>query len=142
MKSPEHLKPQSGRLNLTPMIDVVFLLIIFFIVSNNMIQQDNAIAVDLPKAESGILPMEQQTKRLTVSVSNQGTLYVGTEIVDTERLRWIMAGCRKDWGEEAEIQIRSDKNAHYGVIKPILRMAAENGITNVAFAVEESRGSP
>ena len=140
MKSPEHLKPRGGRLNLTPMIDVVFLLIIFFIVSNNMIQQDNAIAVDLPKAETGILPKEQQTKRLTVSVSNQGVLYVGTEVVDTERLPEIMAGCRRDWGEEMEIQIRSDKNVHYGVIKPILRMAAENGIINVAFVVEDGKG--
>ena len=136
MKPPEHLKPQGGRLNLTPMIDVVFLLIIFFIVSNNMIQQDQAIAVDLPVAETGILPQEQQTKRLTVTVSTQGTLFLGTEIVDLERLRRIMTEARRDWGEEAEIQIRSDKNEHFGTIRPIMRMAAESGILNVSFAVE------
>jgi len=136
MKSPEHLKPKVGRLNLTPMIDVVFLLIIFFIVSNNMLQQDQAIAVDLPEAETGILPEEQQTKRLTVTVSNEGTVYLGTEIVDLERLRWIMSEARKDWGEETELQIRTDKNVHFGVVKPILRMAAERGISRVAFAVE------
>jgi biopolymer transport protein ExbD len=136
MKSPEHLKPKGGHLNLTPMIDVVFLLIIFFIVSNNMIQQDNVIAVDLPEAATGISPEEPQTKRLTVSIESQGTLYVGTEIVDIEQLRWIMTGCRKDWGEEAEVQIRTDRNVHYGVVKPILRLAAENGIRRVSFAVE------
>jgi len=136
MKPPEHLKPKVGRLNLTPMVDVVFLLIIFFIVSNNMIQQDQAIAVDLPKAETGILPKEQQTKRLTVTVSIQGTVYVGTEVVDWERLRRIMSEARKDWGEEAELQIRTDKNIHFGVVNPILRMAAESGISRVAFAVE------
>jgi len=135
MKPPEHLKPQGGRLNLTPMIDVVFLLIIFFIVSNNMIQQDQAIAVDLPVAETGILPQEQQTKRLTITVSSQGTLFLGTEIVDLERLRRIMTEARRDWGEEAEIQIRTDKNAHFGIIRPILRMAAESGILNVSFAI-------
>ncbi|MCL2709880.1 MAG: biopolymer transporter ExbD [Planctomycetaceae bacterium] len=136
MKSPEHLKPRVGRLNLTPMIDVVFLLIIFFIVSNNMIQQDQAIAVDLPEAETGILPEEQQARRLTVTVSNEGTVYVGTEVVDLERLRWIMSEARKDWGEEAEFQIRTDRNVHWGVVKPMLRMAAESGISRVAFAVE------
>ena len=135
MKPPEHLKPKGGRLNLTPMIDVVFLLIIFFIVSNNMIQQDQAIAVDLPEAETGILPKEQQTKRLTVTISSQGVLYVGTEIVDAERLRSIIAGCQKDWGKEAEIQIRTDKNVPFGVVKPFLRMAVESGIVNVSFAV-------
>jgi len=136
MKSPEHLKPKVGRLNLTPMIDVVFLLIIFFIVSNNMIQQDQAIAVDLPEAETGILPEEQQTKRLTVTVSIQGSVFVGAEIVDLERLCWIMTEARKDWGEESELQIRTDKNVHYGVVNPILRMAAESGIRRVSFAVE------
>ena len=136
MKSPEHLKPRVGRLNLTPMIDVVFLLIIFFIVSNNMIQQDQAIAVDLPEAETGILPEEQQARRLTVTVSNGGTVYVGTEVVDLERLRWIMSEARKDWGEEAELQIRTDRNVHWGVVKPMLRITAESGISRVAFAVE------
>ena len=141
MKSPEHLKPLGGRLNLTPMIDVVFLLIIFFIVSSNMIQQDHAIAVDLPEAETGILPQEQQARRLTVKVTNRGALYVGTEMLDMERLHRIMADAQRDWGEEAEIQIRTDKNVHYGIIKPIMRMAAESGIVRVSFAVSphESR---
>jgi biopolymer transport protein ExbD len=137
MKPPEHLKPQGGRLNLTPMIDVVFLLIIFFIVSTNFIQQDNAILVDLPAAETGILPEEQRTKRLTISIPATGTLYVGTELLDKTRLRHIMTECRKDWGEEAEIQIRSDKSVPYGEIKPILQMAAESGIIHVSFAVTE-----
>ena len=135
MKSPEHLKPPGGRLNLTPMIDVVFLLIIFFIVSNNMMQQDNAIVLDLPEAETGILPQEQQTKQLTISVSGQGTLYAGAEVLDQERLRRLMAEARKDWGDEAAIRIRTDKNVHYGAVRPVLRMAVESGITRVSFTV-------
>ena len=136
MKPPEHLKPQGGRFNLTPMIDVVFLLIIFFIVSNNMIQQDNAILVDLPGAETGMLPQEQQTKYLTISIPNPETLHVGTEIFEKERLRQLMTECRKDWGEEAEIRIRTNKDIAFGAIKPILQMAIESGIVRVSFAVE------
>ena len=135
MKPPEHLKPSGGRLNLTPMIDVVFLLIIFFIVSNNMIQQDSAIAVALPEAKTGVVPNIQQTKRLTVSITSQGTIFVGTEIFDTERLRRVLTEARQDWGEEAEIQIRTDRNVHYGAIKPVLQLAAESGILRVSFAV-------
>ena len=137
MKPPEQLKPQGGRLNLTPMIDVVFLLIIFFMVSYNMTQQDNAIAVDLPEAETGTLPQEQQTKQLTVSIPSPGTLYIGTEPVVLERLRHIMTEARKDWGEETEIRIRTNKDVPQGEIKPILRMAAEIGIVHVSFAVME-----
>jgi len=135
MKPPEHLKPKGGRLNLTPMIDVVFLLIIFFVVSNNMIQQDNAIIIDLPAAESGFLPQEQQSKRLTISIPVPGTVYVGTEPVDKEKLRRILKHCREDWGDEAEIQIRSDRLLPFGEVKPILQMAAESGLVHVSFAV-------
>ena len=137
MRAPEHLKPQGGRFNLTPMIDVVFLLIIFFIVSNNMIQQDNAIQVDLPEAVTGILPQEQQTKQITITISAPGTLYVGAEELSKNDLRRLMRECRKDWGEEAEIRIRFNKGILYGEIKAILLMAAESGITSVAYAVRE-----
>ena len=137
MKSPEHLKPQIGRFNLIPMVDVVFLLIIFFIVSFNMTQQDTAIAVDLPEAKTGTMPQEQQTKRLTISVPRPGTLYVGTESMDKARLQQLMVESRRNWGEDAEIRIRTNKNILYGEIEPILKMAAENGITHVTFAVTE-----
>ena len=135
MKSSEHLRPPGGRFNLTPMIDMVFLLIIFFIVSNNMIQQDSAIQIDLPEAETGTFPQEQQTKCLTITISQSGELYVGTEVFGMEKLRQLMVECRKDWEEEAEVRIRTHKSIHYGEVKPILQMAAESGIIHVSFAV-------
>ena len=138
MRSPEHLKPRGGRLNLTPMIDVVFLLIIFFIVSNNMIQQDSAIEVDLPAAETGVLPQEQQTKRLTISIQ-PGRLFIGAEPMGLESLRRILEECRRDWGEDTEVLIRTNKDVPYGEIKPIMRMAAESGIIRVTFAVSPSQ---
>jgi biopolymer transport protein ExbD len=138
MKPPNHLKPQGGRFNLTPMIDMVFLLIVFFIVSNNMIQQDDAVNVELPEAETGILREEQQTRRLTISIPNPGMLYVGAEsIEDTTRLRHIMTEYRTDWGEETEIRIRTNKSVPWREIRPILRMAAESGIVRVSFAVTD-----
>ena len=138
MKPPDNMKPQGGRFNLTPMIDVVFLLIIFFIVSNNMVQQDNALLIDLPEAETGIHPEDQShAKRLTISVSPQGTFYVGAAATDKAALPSLMAECRLLWGEEAEVRIRSDKTLLFGEINPILRMAAEQGIVRVSFAVTE-----
>ena len=138
MKPPEHLKPQGGQFNLTPMIDVIFLLIIFFMLSYNMTQQDSAILVDLPAAETRTPPQGQQTKQLTISIPSPGRLYVGTEkISDRGRLRHIMAESRKDWGEETAIRIRTSRDVPHGEIKPILRMAAESGIIHVSFAVLE-----
>ena len=138
MKPPEHLKPGASRFNLTPMIDVVFLLIIFFIVSNNMIQQDTAIEVSLPRAETGMLSQEQQAKTLTITIDNSGAIYVGTRMVSREHLRQILTECRQSWGEEATVLIRSDRTVLYEEIKPILLMAAESGIIHVSFAVQRA----
>jgi biopolymer transport protein ExbD len=137
MKPPEHLKPQAARFNLTPMIDVVFLLIIFFIVSNNMIQQDNAVQIDLPEAVTGKLPQEQQTKRITISIQKPEMIFVGTEKMHEQAIRQLMVKCRRDWGEEAEIRIRTNRDVPYGEVKPILQMAIESGIVHVSFAVRE-----
>ena len=52
MKAPE-ATARNVSMNLTPMIDVVFLLIVFFVVSNSMMQNDVSMSVDLPTAESG-----------------------------------------------------------------------------------------
>jgi biopolymer transport protein ExbD len=136
MKPPKHL--QGGQLNLTPMIDVVFLLIIFFIVSNNMIQQDNALPINLPAAETGVFPEDQKhPKRLTISIPPSGMIHVGTVATSKTALSTLMAEYRTLWGEEVEIRIRTDKNVLYGEINPILRMAAENGIVRVSFAVTD-----
>jgi biopolymer transport protein ExbD len=102
-----------------------------------MIQQDNAILVDLPTAQTGEPPQEQQKKRLTISIPNPGIIYVGTELHNLTSLRRIMTECRKNWGEETEVQIRTGKNVPYGEIKPIMQLAAESGIARVSFAVTE-----
>ena len=132
------MKPPGGRFNLTPLIDIVFLLIIFFIVSDNMIQQDNAVDINLPEAVTGRLPTEQQMRRLTISIPRPGTLYAGADLIgDTARLQQLMLECRTNWGEAAEVRIRTNKDIPYGEIRPILRMAAESGIVRVSFAVTQ-----
>ena len=140
MKVPEHLKPQPGRFNLTPMIDVVFLLIIFFIVSNNFIQQDSAVSVELPYAETGLLPEERAATQLTITIAGSGTIYVGTQTVTLEQLRRIITlfreNSRKHGDEPTAVLIRADKTVLYGDIKPIMQIAAESGIVRVHFAVQ------
>jgi len=103
-----------------------------------MIQQDTAIEVELPQAQTGMLPQEEQTKTLTITIANSGIIYVGTQIVGRETLRRILTECRNSWGEEAEVLIRTDRTVLFGEIRPILLMAAESGIVRVSFAVQRT----
>jgi biopolymer transport protein ExbD len=120
---------------MTPMIDVVFLLIIFFIVSSNLVQQDVAMELELPSAESGERSKERDTRTITLNVPEEGILLLGTERVDVERLRAWLVREHQSTDKEIEVRIRTNKNIPYGAIEPVLVLCAESGIWNVSFAV-------
>ncbi len=136
MKSPD-VKPKSATMNMTPMIDVVFLLIIFFLVSSNLIQQDTSMELDLPAAETSQLPEETETRKITVNVPKIGSLFLGSQAIEKERLREHFLQSRLAWGEATEVRIRTNKGVPYGEIAPILVLAAQCGIWEVSFAVTE-----
>jgi biopolymer transport protein ExbD len=137
MKTPEHLKPNGFSLNLTPMIDVVFLLIIFFIVSSNLIQQDVSMPLDLPAAKTVKPLKESETRKITINIPKSRTVLIGTQPTDPAKLHKLFLRQRQTWGEETEIRIRTNKDIPYGEIEPILVLAAECGIWDVSFAVVE-----
>ena len=139
MQSPNRLRPSGVSLNLTPMIDVVFLLIIFFIVSSNLAQQDVALELDLPSAESGNRIKESDTRTITLNVPKAGTMLLGTEPVDAERLRAVLLHERQSSDKQIEVRIRTNKDVPYGVLEPILVLCAESGIWNVTFSVSKTR---
>ncbi len=135
MQSPNQLRPRGVSLNLTPMIDVVFLLIIFFIVSSNLVQQDVAMELDLPSAASGEQVKESNTRTITLNVPKAGTMLLGTESVDVAQLRASLLRERQHSEKGIEIRIRTNKDVPFGAIESILVLCAESGIWNVAFSV-------
>jgi biopolymer transport protein ExbD len=139
MKVPNYLQPKNFSLNLTPMIDVVFLLIIFFIVSSNLIQQDTSVPIDLPEAETAteISTDESATRKITINIPKSGTILVGTQSVSQNQLRELLILQQQIWGENTELRIRTNKNVLFGEIEPILVLAANCKIWNVSFAVTE-----
>ena len=137
MQAPNRLRPTGVSLNLTPMIDVVFLLIIFFLVSSNLVQQDVAMELDLPSAESGERIKESNTRTVTLNIPKAGALLLGTEPVSTDQIRVALHREHQNSGKEIEVRIRTNKDVHYGVVEPILVLCAEEGIWNVSFAVSK-----
>ena len=135
MQSPSQLRPRGASLNLTPMIDVVFLLIVFFIVSSNLVQQDVAMELDLPSAESGERIKESNTRTLTLNVPKAGTMFLGNEPVDEVQFRAVLFRERQSSDKDIEVRIRLNKDVPYGVIEPVLVLCAEAGVWNVSFAV-------
>jgi biopolymer transport protein ExbD len=137
MRSPDYLHPKKITLNLTPMIDVVFLLIIFFLVSSNLIQQDILIDVDLPSASNIDRITDSAAKKITINIPASGSIYIGATPTNFNQLKPIFNKHHADWGKDAELRIRTNKNIPYGEIESILLLAAETEIWNVSFVVIE-----
>ena len=121
---------------MTPMIDVVFLLIIFFLVSSHLAKQENRMPLDLPKADS-FQPLDLDSAPLTISVDQNADVYVAGRIVDMPSLSVILADHAGEQGENASIRIRTDQSVEYRFVEPILREAARARITDASIAVRE-----
>ncbi len=138
MRVPSSRRNRRLEMNMTPMIDVVFLLIIFFLVSSHLAKQEVQAEVSLPAAETGQEQRETETPRVTINVVAEADRYevrLGALPVDNASLRARLQRAQSDAGGNLEIRIRSDRATPYEVIEPILVTCARLGIWNVKFAV-------
>ncbi|MCH2181004.1 MAG: biopolymer transporter ExbD [Mariniblastus sp.] len=135
MKAPRYKPAKKYGFNMTPMIDVVFLLIIFFLVSSHLARQENQIEMELPVAQSADDDVEQDTPRVTVNVKEDGTIWVGGRPVSAEALIQRLTAARQQQGDDLEVRIRGSRVAPYAFFEPIMLACTESGIWNVTFAV-------
>ena len=140
MRIPAVGHRREMRVNMTPMIDVVFLLIIFFLVSSHLARQESQLPLPLPTAESGQETTDSGRDRVVVNVTAEGSLKLSGRDVSTDelsrRLANEVAGSR-----ELEVRIRSDRNVPFQHIQPVLRAVSGSGVSNVTFAVTARRQS-
>lgn len=142
MRVPSNLSRGSVGFNMTPMIDVVFLLIIFFLVSSHLARQEIQLQLDLPDAGSGRRPEEDpQTRRVVVNVlpdrSAGGNLVVGGRVVHEDELAEMIGYESRRSGRALEVRIRSDRKVPYRVVEPVMIACAKAGVWKVTFAVVE-----
>ena len=138
MKIPSAERRLGVEINMTPMIDVVFLLIIFFLVSSHLAQQETQLDLDLPVAESGRRPDLGDDVRVTINVLPEGQTMLGGIVVDPSelggRLQYEAQKAVKA-GVDLNVRIRCARMAPYEFIEPILVSCARSGIWNITFAV-------
>lgn len=136
MRVPVFHRRTAIGANMTPMIDVVFLLIIFFLVSSHLARQENRLPLDLPTAAT-FQPADIEKQALTISVDDAADIRVRGDIVTLPQLRFILDDLKAQDGDAASIRIRVDGQVQYARVEPLLRQAALAGVTDAAIAVRE-----
>jgi biopolymer transport protein ExbD len=135
MRIPSHTTEACVGFNMTPMIDVVFQLIIFFLLSSHLARQETRYELPLPAAESGRAEQPDERARLTINVLADGTAMFTGRAMPADELSRQLAERRSVHGDDLEVRIRSDRSVEYARIEPILLACARAGIWNVSFAV-------
>ena len=135
MRIPRRGTTTEVGFNMTPMIDIVFQLIIFFLVSSHLVKQETQLKLPLPAADTGQKIADDDKPHLTVNVLADGTLlFAGRQIAAAElapRLGEHIA----DLGKDVEVRIRGDRAVAYRHVEPIMLTCARAGVWNVTYAV-------
>lgn len=128
--------PQDGEgFDLTPMIDVVFLLIVFFMTVASALTQ-NKIKLNLAVAEEGVIPKDIKN-RITLSVDNEGRFFIGIKELSEEQLSAHLA---KAVTQKSNIRIvlRAGRMAEHRHVNKVLTVCAQNGINDIIFATYQT----
>ena len=138
MKLPRPTRRAAVGMNMTPMIDVVFLLIIFFLVSSHLARRENQMQLPLPIADSALDPYDENVGRITVNVAEDGSLVLAGRGVNAQELEERIRHERQKSKNEVELRIRADRTVPYKSVSPVLLAAARSGIWNITFSVIHS----
>ena len=135
MKIPTRTQDRGFAFNITPLIDVVFLLIIFFLVASHFIRNENVERIELPLASQG-KDDDESSSRLVVTVVPTGDVMLGTTAITPEEFeQHLQILIAKNGLSPTELRIRADRSVVYSKVEPLLLTAARNGVTRVRFAV-------
>ncbi|MCB1099730.1 MAG: biopolymer transporter ExbD [Verrucomicrobiales bacterium] len=114
---------------LTPMIDMTFLLLIFFMVTARLTDQKVSIPLELPQAENAVDP-DTQDNREIINIDAEGTYYIGDQSATDGELKAYLLE-RFKTSPPLRIYVRADRKARSEQTKKLVRMATEAGATHV-----------
>jgi biopolymer transport protein ExbD len=117
----------SGGLELTPMIDVVFLLMIFFLVASKLDEADRFIDVVLPKA-SAAKPLTSRPREFLVNIDREGNYYVGARPIAISDLQTLLKQAAVDNPKRQTVIVRADENVAHKFVVAAMNACVEAGI--------------
>lgn len=126
-------KSKKTELNMAPLIDMVFILLIFFLVTTSFVKE-SGVEVKRPIAATA----EQQEKtNMIVAVTRDGAIYIENQLIDIRSLRSVMERFKHE-NPNGNVVITADKESLFGVAIEVLDKVREAGITNVVVAATEA----
>jgi biopolymer transport protein TolR len=131
-------KPVMSEINVTPMVDVMLVLLIIFMVSAPLLTV--GVPLDLPQTQAKGL--EQDKEPLTISVDTQGKVFLqNSEIAVDDLVPKLKAVTEARGGLDERIFVRGDRRVDYGTVMRVMGRLSAAGFRRVALVTEVEQGS-
>ena len=132
MKFRRHMELEHGlkQIELTPLIDMVFLLLIFFLLTSNFVVQPG-IKVNLPKAATSEII---QVENIEVVVSAENVTYLNGKVVTNKDLKLLITQVAK---RKQTILIKADRRASLGRVVEVWDLCRDLGVSQVNIATNQ-----
>ncbi len=120
-----------SEINVTPMVDVMLVLLIIFMVTAPLIQQ--GVKVNLPETKAA--PVEASDKKLVVSIDANRRVFIGdVEIALTDLENKLKTNAKAQ--QDKELYLHADRDLAYGIVVDVMAAAQRSGITNVGMITD------
>ncbi len=137
MSVRRHLPPaEDSDLDMTPMLDIVFIMLIFFIVTTSFVKE-SGIAVNSPDAET---TTQQDNANIFIAITGEGEIWIDRRPVDPRSVRAIVARLHAD-NPEGSVIIQSDESAATRVLVDVMDQVRLAGVEGIAIAANKKEAN-
>ena len=127
---------KRGRIEIIPLIDVMFLLLVFFVYTMISMTTHLGVRVDLPYAVTGVL---DKRSHLLITITRQGEFLLDKRPVARENLLLELMTARREKGDDLTLFINADRQALHEWVTDTLDAARRTGITHVSIETTKRR---
>jgi biopolymer transport protein TolR len=120
-----------GEINVTPLVDVMLVLLIIFMVTAPLIQQ--GVPVDLPKTKAPALDVKED--RLVLTITADKKLYIGKAEIPYVELRDKLVGNQR-LKRDKEIYLHADRSIPYGFVVDVMAIMKDAGVENLGMVTD------
>jgi biopolymer transport protein TolR len=117
-----------SQINVTPLVDVMLVLLVIFMVTAPIIQQ--GVQVNLPQAKAAAIPGTDEL--LVVSIAKNGRIYLNDNVMTLDELGAKMRAIRSNLGDK-QVYVRADQDVRYGLVMQTIAELKQAGIDRVGM---------
>ena len=127
-------KYPDAKLDMTPMIDVVFQLIIFFVTTVDMDSKAMETEVRMAMSPNGPVENVKDPRTVVVDVNSKGAISIMRTTISEQRLLTVLKNARNNSGQSTPVVIRGDLQAKHESIKKVMDICGAAGLWKIRFA--------